>query len=93
MVMFVNITRWRPETARALPERWMTVINGTAPKPVLDAFAKMKNHYTDGLVSPNHMDASHASMSNHFSTPKPRHPKEPQKLEGPKRPKAWYGLF
>jgi len=42
MVMFVNITRWKPETARALTERWMTVINGTAPKPVLDAFAKMK---------------------------------------------------
>jgi len=42
MVLFVTITRWTPETARALPERWMTVVNGTAPKPVLDAFAKMK---------------------------------------------------
>jgi len=42
MVMFVNITRWTPETARALAERWMTVINGTAPKPVLEAFAKSK---------------------------------------------------
>jgi len=42
MVMFVTITRWTPETARALAERWMTVINGTAPKPVLDAFAKIK---------------------------------------------------
>ena len=40
--MFVTITRWTPETARALPERWMTVVNGTAPKPVLNAFAKMK---------------------------------------------------
>jgi hypothetical protein len=42
MVMFVTITRWTPETARALQERWMKVINGTAPKPVLDAFAKQK---------------------------------------------------
>ena len=42
MIRFVSITRWTPETARALAERWMTVVNGTAPKPVLDAFAKMK---------------------------------------------------
>ena len=42
MVMFVGIIRWTPETARALQERWMTVVNGTAPKPVLDAFAKSK---------------------------------------------------
>ena len=42
MVMLVNITRWTPETARALQERWMTVVNGTAPNPVLDAFAKIK---------------------------------------------------
>ena len=42
MVMFVSIIRWTPETARACRDRWMTVVNGTAPKPVLDAFAKMK---------------------------------------------------
>jgi len=42
MVRFVSITRWTPETARALQERWMTVVNGTAPKPVLNAFAKIK---------------------------------------------------
>ena len=41
-MLFVTITRWTPETARALQERWMKVINGTAPKPVLDAFAKYK---------------------------------------------------
>jgi len=42
MIRFVSITRWTPETARALAKRWMTVIDGTAPKPVLDAFAKIK---------------------------------------------------
>lgn len=42
MLRFVAITRWTPETARALNERWMTVVNGKAPKPVLDAFAKIK---------------------------------------------------
>ena len=42
MVMFVTITRWTPQTARALTKRWMTVVNGTAPKPVLDAFSKIK---------------------------------------------------
>jgi len=42
MVRFVSITRWTPETARALQERWMTVINGIAPKAVLNAFAKIK---------------------------------------------------
>ena len=41
MGMFVTITRWTPETSRALQERWMTVVNGTAPKAVLDAFAKV----------------------------------------------------
>jgi hypothetical protein len=41
-MLFVTITRWTPETARALQERWMRVVNGTAPKPVLDAFAKEK---------------------------------------------------
>ena len=42
MVRFISITRWTPETARALAERWMTVVNGTAPKAVLNAFAKIK---------------------------------------------------
>jgi len=42
MVRFVSITRWTPETARALAERWMTVVNGKAPKAVLNAFAKIK---------------------------------------------------
>jgi len=42
MIRFVSITRWTPETARALQERWMTVVNGTAPKAVLDAFTKIK---------------------------------------------------
>jgi len=42
MIRFVSITRWTPQTARALAERWMTVVNGTAPKAVLDAFAKIK---------------------------------------------------
>ena len=42
MIRFFSITRWTPETARALQERWMTLVNGTAPKAVLDAFAKVK---------------------------------------------------
>ncbi|KPV64389.1 MAG: hypothetical protein AOA66_0200 [Candidatus Bathyarchaeota archaeon BA2] len=42
MVRFVTITRWTPQTARALDERWNTVITGKAPKAVLDAFAKVK---------------------------------------------------
>jgi len=52
MVMFVTITRWTPETARAVAERWMTVVNGTAPKPVLDAFAKLKI-ITQAISLPN----------------------------------------
>ena len=42
MIRFVSIIRWTPETARALAERWMTVVNGKAPKAVLNAFAKIK---------------------------------------------------
>jgi len=42
MIRFVSITRWTPETARALRERYDTIIKGTAPKAVLDAFAKIK---------------------------------------------------
>lgn len=43
MPMFVTITRWKPETFRALVERWRTMIEGTAPKEVLEAFGKYKN--------------------------------------------------
>jgi hypothetical protein len=42
MVRIVTITRWTPETARAIRERWNTIVKGTAPKAVLDAFAKIK---------------------------------------------------
>ena len=42
MVRLVTITRWTPETVRALEERWNTVTTGKAPKVVLDAFAKFK---------------------------------------------------
>jgi len=41
-MLFVTITKWTPQTARALEQRYMTVINGTAPKAVLDAFTKIK---------------------------------------------------
>jgi len=54
MVRFVEITRWTPETARALRERWDTVVKGTAPKAVLDAFAKIK-WITQELSLPNRM--------------------------------------
>jgi hypothetical protein len=42
MVRLVTITRWTPQTARAIRERWDTIVKGTAPQAVLDAFAKMK---------------------------------------------------
>lgn len=42
MGLFVTISRYTPEQAEALDERWDTVLNGTAPKAVLDALAKMK---------------------------------------------------
>ena len=42
MALYVTITRWTPQTTRALEQRYMTLINGTAPKAVLDAFAKFK---------------------------------------------------
>ena len=42
MVRFVSITKWTAETARAVRERWNTIAKGTAPKAVLDAFAKIK---------------------------------------------------
>jgi len=42
MGLFVTITRYTPEQAEALEERWNTIMNGTAPKAVMDAFSKMK---------------------------------------------------
>jgi len=42
MARYVTIIRWTPQTARAIRKRWDTVVNGTAPKAVLDAFAKTK---------------------------------------------------
>jgi hypothetical protein len=42
MGLFVSIFRYTPEQAHALEERWDTVLNGTAPKVVMDAFSKMK---------------------------------------------------
>jgi len=54
-VRVVTITRWTPQTARALRERWDTIIKGTAPKTVLDAFAKFK------------IIANEISLANRFS--------------------------
>jgi len=54
MTRFVNITRWDPQTARALRERWNAVINGTAPQAVLDAFAKIK-WITQDISLPNRL--------------------------------------
>ena len=51
---FVNITKWTPQTARAIRERWDTVIHGTAPQAVLDAFAKIK-WITQDISLPNRM--------------------------------------
>jgi len=42
MGLFVSIVRYTPEQAEALEERWDTVLNGTAPKAVMEAFSKMK---------------------------------------------------
>ena len=42
MGLFVSISRYTPEQAEALEKRWDTILNGTAPKAVLDAWAKMK---------------------------------------------------
>jgi hypothetical protein len=42
MGLFVSIIRYTPEQAEALDKRWDTVLNGTAPKAVMDAMAKMK---------------------------------------------------
>jgi hypothetical protein len=54
MVRIVTITRWTPETARAIRERWNTIVKGTAPKVVLDAFAKIKI-ITNELSLPNRL--------------------------------------
>ncbi len=42
MGLFVTITTWRPENGEAMEKRWDTILNGTAPKVVMDAMAKMK---------------------------------------------------
>jgi hypothetical protein len=42
MGLFVSIARWTPEQAEAMEKRWDTILNGTAPKAVMDAWAKMK---------------------------------------------------
>ncbi len=42
MGLFVSISRWTPEQAEAVEKRWDTILNGTAPKAVMDAWAKMK---------------------------------------------------
>lgn len=42
MVRFATIIRWTPQTARAVDEQWNTVVKGTAPKAVIDAFGKIK---------------------------------------------------
>jgi len=42
MGLFVSITRYTPEQAEALEKRWDTILKGTAPKAVMDAWAKIK---------------------------------------------------
>lgn len=42
MGLFVSIARYTPEQVEGLEKRWGTVVNGTAPKVVLDAFARVK---------------------------------------------------
>ena len=42
MPRYVTVFRWRPETFRAMIERWRTVVRGEAPKEVLDAYGKVK---------------------------------------------------
>ena len=42
MGLFVSISRYTPEQAEAAEKRWDTLLNGTAPKAVMDALAKMK---------------------------------------------------
>ena len=40
MGLFVSISRWTPERAEAVEKRWDTMLNGTAPKVVMDAWAR-----------------------------------------------------
>jgi len=54
MVRFAAIVRWKPETARAVRERYDTIVKGTAPKAVLDAFFKIK-WITQEISLPNHL--------------------------------------
>jgi hypothetical protein len=42
MGLFVSIIRYTPEQAEALEKRWDTILKGTAPKAVMDAWAKIK---------------------------------------------------
>ena len=42
MGLFVSISRYTPEQAEAAEKRWDTLLNGRAPKAVMDALAKMK---------------------------------------------------
>ena len=42
MGLFVSISRYTPEQAEALEKRWDTILDGTAPKAVMDAWARMK---------------------------------------------------
>ncbi|MHA2246335.1 MAG: DUF3303 family protein [Candidatus Hodarchaeales archaeon] len=41
MARYVTITRWTPQTARALNERYASLIDGSAPKEVLDGWNKI----------------------------------------------------
>jgi hypothetical protein len=54
MIRFASIIRWTPETARAVRERYNTIVKGTAPKAVLDAFTKIKR-ITQQISLPNHL--------------------------------------
>jgi hypothetical protein len=54
MVRFAAIVRWTPETARAVRERYDSIVKRTAPKAVLDAFAKVK-WITQEISLPNHL--------------------------------------
>jgi hypothetical protein len=42
MGLFVTIGRWKPEQAEAMEKRMDTLLNGTAPKAVMDAWGKIK---------------------------------------------------
>jgi len=42
MGLFVSIARWTPEQAHAVEKRWDTILNGTAPKAVMEGMAKNK---------------------------------------------------